>query len=229
MLGMRSRLSCLLGSCLWGSCLLAIPAVTIAQDEQFAGKRIVPVVQEPRHRVVHASADLYLMDVQIQPGDTTLPHTHDSAILYTFLHGPTGPSLGRVSSITRYVDAPFTHEVSNEGPGLLRILALANYGQGRQGKLQAEASFGAPTLENPWFASHRIRLAPGGETAIVTLKNPSVVVQVSDGKVHVTHGDGLIEEMTTRGDWVWRDGGSPFVIRILGKDAQEVVINQARR
>jgi hypothetical protein len=37
---------------LW-SCLMAIPAAALAQDEQFAGKRIVPVVQEPRHRVVY--------------------------------------------------------------------------------------------------------------------------------------------------------------------------------
>jgi hypothetical protein len=76
--------------------------------------------------------------VQIQPGDTTLPHTHDSAILYTHLHGPTGPSSGRVISDTRYVQEPLTHEVSNEGPGLLHILALANYGEGRQSKRQPD-------------------------------------------------------------------------------------------
>jgi hypothetical protein len=213
---------------LW-SCLMAIPAAALAQDEQFAGKRIVPVVQEPRHRVVYQIDDLYLLDVQIQPGDTTLPHTHDSAILYTHLHGPTGPSSGRVISDTRYVQEPLTHEVSNEGPGLLHILALANYGEGRQSKRQPDGTLGAPVLQNPWFASYRIRLRAGEETGLVRLDNPSVVVQVHDGKIHVTREDGLVEEMNALGNWVWRDSSSPFVIRNLDDDAVEVVVNEARR
>lgn len=42
----------------------------------------VPLYQEPRHHVVYDSASMRVHDIQIPPGDTTLFHTHDTAILY---------------------------------------------------------------------------------------------------------------------------------------------------
>ena len=42
----------------------------------------VPLYQEPRHHVVYDSASMRIHDIQIPPGDTTLFHTHDTAILY---------------------------------------------------------------------------------------------------------------------------------------------------
>jgi hypothetical protein len=92
--------------------------------------RVVHILDEPRHRTVYQSDTYRLIDVQINPGDTTLPHTHDSAILYTFISNGQGPLNGRLSSVTTYVDEPFTHRVNNPGPGLFRIIALANSGDG---------------------------------------------------------------------------------------------------
>ena len=42
----------------------------------------VPLSGEPRHHVVYESPALRVHDIQIPPGDTTLFHTHDTAILY---------------------------------------------------------------------------------------------------------------------------------------------------
>ena len=42
----------------------------------------VPLYQEPRHHVVYDSPTMRVHDIQIPPGDTTLYHTHDTAILY---------------------------------------------------------------------------------------------------------------------------------------------------
>ncbi|MFN2446449.1 MAG: hypothetical protein ABR606_12815 [Vicinamibacterales bacterium] len=42
----------------------------------------VPIHQEPRHRVVFEAGSTRVHDVQIPPGDTTLYHVHDTAILY---------------------------------------------------------------------------------------------------------------------------------------------------
>lgn len=42
----------------------------------------VPIVQEPRHKVVFESGTTRIHDVQIPPGDTSLYHVHDTAILY---------------------------------------------------------------------------------------------------------------------------------------------------
>ena len=42
----------------------------------------VPLSGEPRHHVVYESPSMRVHDIQIPPGDTTLFHTHDTAILY---------------------------------------------------------------------------------------------------------------------------------------------------
>jgi hypothetical protein len=64
--------------------------------------RVVQILQEPRHRQVHRDGDIYVLDVQINPGDMTLQHTHDAAILYNFISTGAGPAGGRVSSNTDY-------------------------------------------------------------------------------------------------------------------------------
>lgn len=88
------------------------------------------VYQEPRHRLVLEDEELKLLDVQILPGDTTLNHTHDSPILYTYLNLGNGPVNGRVSANVDYATESYTHNVTNDGDELFRIIALAHYGAG---------------------------------------------------------------------------------------------------
>ncbi len=215
---------------LGGNCLIGVSGA-YAQADEFAGKRVVKILQEPRHRTVHMDENIYLLDVQINPGDMTLPHTHDAAILYTFISNGEGPLFGRVSGNTDYVTENLTHEVSNEGPNLFRIIALTNYGAGLEsidvGKAQGISA--APQVENQWFRSYRLTLDPGDETPMQTLSNPNVVVQVTSGKVHVTREDGITAELLAMGDWAWRDAQSPYKIVNRGDTAVEVVINEARR
>ncbi|MCB1671466.1 MAG: hypothetical protein R3F41_03515 [Gammaproteobacteria bacterium] len=208
---------------------LAGPA--LAQENDWGGQRVVNIRQEPRHRTMHKDGDLYLIDVQINPGDQTLPHTHDSAIMYTFISNGDGPLGGRVSSNTDYVKENYTHQVSNEGPNLFRIIAFANYGSG-QSNLSAGRPAGIsaePQLENEWFRSYRIELAPGETTTLQTHQNPTVVVQVSDGLTHVSRQDGITAELDAMGDWAWRDANSPFQIHNMGAVPVSIVVNEGRR
>jgi hypothetical protein len=206
-------------------------SVINAQENEFSGKRVVPILQEPRHRTVHADGDIYLLDVQINSGDMTLPHTHNAAILYTFISNGEGPLFGRVSGNIDYIEENFTHEVTNEGPGLFRIIALTNYGAGVPSVAAGKARglTVEPDVENPWFRSYRIRLEAGAETAIQTLANPNVVVQVSEGIVHVTRSDGITKELLAMGEWAWREAASPYKIINRGSEAVELVVNEARR
>lgn len=223
----RSQFGLLLLSVL----MLPLAGKSIGQESQFDGKRIVPILQEPRHRTMHVDGDVYLLDVQINPGDMTLPHTHDAAILYTFISNGDGPLYGRVSGNTDYVDENFTHEVANEGTNLFRIIALTNYGAGVQNPATGKASGlrVEPQEENPWFRSYRLKLNPGEETPIQTFANPSVIVQATEGKVHVTRSDGITRELTAMGDWAWRDEKTPYKIINRSSEAIEVVVNEARR
>jgi quercetin dioxygenase-like cupin family protein len=193
--------------------------------------RIVKILQEPRHRQVHRDGDIYVLDIQINPGDMTLQHTHDAAILYNFISSGTGPSGGRVTSNTEYVTKNFTHQVSNEGPGLFRIIALANYGP-PIADLKSDRPTGIssdPQIENAWFRAYSITLEPGKSTEMQTHQNPSLVVQVGDGLVHVTREDGLTSELTAMGSWAWRNARSAYQVKNVGTAPVKIVINEARR
>ncbi|MFK7865772.1 MAG: hypothetical protein AB8B95_16260 [Pseudohongiellaceae bacterium] len=202
-----------------------------AADEPFEGRRVVPILEEPRHRTVYKDGDVYLLDVQINPGDMTLPHTHNAAILYTFISNGEGPLNGRVSGNTDYVENNFTHEVKNEGPGLFRIIALTNYGPGVDLEVDdlpkdVESEIAE---ENPWFRSYRLTLEAGEETTVQTFANPNVIVQVTEGLIHVTRPDGVTSELTEMGHWAWRKEHVPYSVINLSDKAVEVVINEARR
>jgi quercetin dioxygenase-like cupin family protein len=193
--------------------------------------RVVPILQEPRHRQVHRDGDIYVLDIQINPGDMTLQHTHDAPILYNFISSGTGPSGGRVSSNTDYVTKHFTHQVSNEGPGLFRIIAMTNYGPALSDPKgdRPTGATGDAEIENPWFRSYPMTLAPGKSTERETHRNPSLIVQVTEGLVHVTRADGITSELTAMGSWAWRNANSTYQVRNVGTTPVKVVINEARR
>jgi len=193
--------------------------------------RIVQILQEPRHRQVHRDGDIYVLDVQINPGDTTLQHTHDAAILYTFISSGTGPAGGRVSSNTDYATQHFTHQVSNAGPGLFRIIAVTNYGPPLADLKTDRPSgiSGEPEIENPWLRAYVLTLAPGQSTELQTHRNPSIVVQATEGLAHVTREDGITHELTSMGSWAWRNARSAYQVRNVGTVPVKIVINEARR
>jgi hypothetical protein len=193
-------------------------------------QRTVVVHEEPRHRLVHAEGDLKLLDVQIQPGDTTLDHTHVSPIMYTFISSGTGPSGGRVSANTDYLNEHYTHRVSNDGTHLFRIIALAHYGPAASNVAanRPQGLPGEPQLENEWFRSYRLELAPGEQTPVIQTRNPTVVVQVSDGHTEVTKQKGFGADLDGMGDWTWRDANTPFQIRNAGTMPLSVVVNEGR-
>lgn len=200
-------------------------------DGDLCAQRVVVVYEEPRHRVVVDDGDVKLLDVQILPGDTTLLHTHDSPILYTFINTGNGPSGGRVSSNTDYATTPYTHDVTNSGTELFRIIAMAHYGPGEP---EATNSFPdgvrvGPQLENPWFRSYRIELQPGETTPVHRHRHATALVLVTDGRAEVSKEHGFGAELTAMGSWTWRDPESPYSIRNAGTEPIAVVVNEARR
>lgn len=217
----------------------ATPMVSFSQEAVDSKKnpavgdpnRVVKILQEPRHRQVYRDGDIYVLDIQINPGDMTLQHTHDAAILYNFISSGTGPSGGRVTSNTEYVKKNFTHQVGNEGPGLFRIIALTNYGppiadlkSDRPTGIQVE-----PQIENQWLRAYPMTLEPGKSTEVQSHHNPSLIVQVGEGRVHVTREDGITSELNSMGSYAWRDAHSTYQIKNIGMTPAKIVINEARR
>lgn len=197
--------------------------------------RVVPILQEPRHRTMHRmvtdeDAEVRLLDVQINPGDMTLPHTHDAAILYTFISNGEGPLNGRLSSVTRYVDENYTHRVSNPGPGLFRIIALTSYAEPvdeSEGRMP-EGLAAAPDISNGWFRAWRLTLAPGATTGVIQHHHPAFVVQASAGEVQLLRSDGITGELQAAGHWSALSAGQQYTLVNRSEHVVAIVIKEAR-
>jgi len=201
-----------------------------AFESASAEEKVLHLLEEPRHRTVHRQGDLYLLDVQVNPGDTSFQHIHDQAILLTTIHTGRGPANGAVRSIPEYAYEPFIHNVSNDGPGLLRIIALVNGGKGvKDDSDTPEGMRSDPDIENLWFRSYRLKLGPGEQTELQSHDNHTVVVQGSAGVIHITREDGLTRELDSAGNWEWREPGSPFIVKNMGDLPVIVAINEGRQ
>ena len=198
----------------------------------------VPLSGEPRHHVVYESPAMRVHDIQIPPGDTTLFHTHDTAILYVpiarstnrkqVLGGewtggaapaavpPPPPPVperpGPVNSVITYVEKPYTHRVNNVGTTLFRLVGIANRtaGAGAAGASDDVSGLSTkPELENPWYRAHRVVLAPGTSTASHRHATQVVMVMQTAGTVAV---DGKTwSPLNGSGDFVWQAPGSHVV------------------
>lgn len=200
-----------------------------AQQTDFSDEKVVHLLEEPRHRTVHNEGNLYLLDVQVNPGDISFAHVHDQPILLTTIRTGAGPSSAPVRAIPEYYSEPLTHKVSNDGPGLLRIIAFVNGGDGVEGDADApEGMDSDPGVYNPWFRSYEVELGPGEQTEMQTHANHTVVVQRTEGVVHITREDGLTRELNAAGQWEWRLPGAAFMVRNMGNSPVSVAINEGR-
>ncbi|MEX2131906.1 MAG: hypothetical protein WD772_10495 [Pseudohongiellaceae bacterium] len=201
-----------------------------AQEDEFAGEKVVHLLQEPRHRTVHQDGDLYLLDVQVNPGDESFAHVHDQAILLTYISTGAGPRDGSVSANVDYATTAITHKVGNNGPGLLRILAFVNGGNGIMRNNDQPSGFSdAPQVENNWFRSWRFELAPGASTPMQKHQQTGFVAQGTPGVLHVTREDGITSELDAPGDWAWRNANVGYTVKNAGTAPVIVVINEGRR
>jgi quercetin dioxygenase-like cupin family protein len=201
-----------------------IPAAAEAQ-------RTVMVHQEPRHRLVHDDGDIKLLDVQLLPGDTTLNHTHDSPILYTYINLGRGSQNGRVQANMDYLNEPYTHNVTNGGDQLFRIIAMAHYGQPEADSTanRPDGITATPTVENNYFRSYRLELGPGQTTPLHRHRNDVAVVLVTDGRAEVSKENGFGAELEQQGAWTWREAESGYTITNPGSAPIVVVVNEGRR
>ncbi|MGD9904136.1 MAG: hypothetical protein AB7U83_11780 [Vicinamibacterales bacterium] len=210
----------------------------------------VPLSGEPRHHVVYESASVRIHDIQIPPGDTTLYHTHDTAILYvpiarsttrsqvlgaewsggaaaTPAPAPAAARPQRVNSVTTYVDKPYTHRVNNVGATLFRLIGIANRTTGAAAAADDVSGLSAtPELENSWYRAHRVVLEPGAATKAHRHATPVVVVMQTPGTV-VSESPAW-SPLNGPGDYTWHSGGGEHLLRNRGADAVELVEVEVR-
>jgi len=225
----KKRLACtaLLSFC----CAFGVLTAPHASAQQQANaERVVHLLQEPRHRTVKQDGGVFLLDVQLNPGDTSFQHTHNQAILLTYISDAEGPRFGEVAARTEYASNPLTHAVDNPGPNLLHIMALVNDNPPVPNDFDDSPAgiVMEPQIENRWFRSFRVELQAGEASRLIIHQNPVAVILGDGDLLHVTREDGIISELDKPGDWAWRGAGSGYVLRNEGTAPCTVIINEAR-
>ncbi len=211
-------------------------------------QRVVMVHEEPRHRLVHDTPDLRVLDVQIQPGDTTLYHTHDSPITYVTIGtsstdqmalggawNNTQPSnippgrIGAVRAVQSYAEQPLTHRVTNVGRTLFRLIAIPSRRLGTE-----TAAAPPPTLpgvlvsETRWFR-HAILAVVGNEASReYEAHAPTVLVMIHNGRVLVERGDGWITSLEAAGQSTVISEGERYWIRNGIEKNSDIAIVEVR-
>jgi len=218
------------GGVLLASLLAGTPLSASAQQEATA-ERTVHLLQEPRHRTVVQDGGVFLLDVQLNPGDSSFAHTHNQAILLTYITDEDGARHGEVVARTEYASRPLTHVVDNPGPNMIHIMAMVNdnppvpvdFDDAPSGMSKE------PQIENRWFRSYRLELQPGETTQLLTHQNPVAIILGDGEALHVTREDGITHELDKPGDWAWRAAGSSYQISNVGDTPSAVVVNESRR
>lgn len=179
--------------------LLALASVT-------AGQSIVPVYEEPFHRLVFDSDDYKILDILIPPGGTTLYHRHAEPTFYITLNRtavkaqPLGgewsdPSAATAlpGSVSHNDDSrrePFAHRVNNVGNEGFHLMLITNdRREPLAPDLDVLASMpGAPGVASEYFTQSRIDLAPGMPLDWPGVRHPIIIVLATSTHV-VVHGN----------------------------------------
>lgn len=171
--------------------LLWLANLAVAED------KVVPIDQEPRHKLVFASEVLRIFDTKIPAGDVTLFHTHLADSVFICIDGGETQSEEPGKEITKrppfksgeawyraHTKTPLTHRVTNLGKSDVRILDIE--------ALQAPAESGdaltalppmyTPVLENDRVRVTRLKLIKGEKSVERTLTRPALVVVVKASK-----------------------------------------------
>lgn len=179
--------------------------------------------QEPSHQLVFEQEHLRILDVRVVPGVTSEYHSHHFATVYLMLQDalmqsqdegqewsaraertlqPPGALVDRAD----YYFSNTYHRVKNCDDQTLHLLAVVN----SAARANASVPQPAASIDHPWFVEHRLKLAPGASSNVLSFLNDTVVAQYRDGMAHVLE-DGVIHgHRSTAGAWSLHESGSRF-------------------
>jgi hypothetical protein len=216
------------------TCLLMSQQL-FAQPQQ----TVVPIEQEPLHRIVFQNKNVRIIDCIIPPGDLTLFHTHlfDSVTVALSDGRATNEIQGKpqnqFTAITGQVffnkgtNAPYTHRVGNLGTTSLRLMASE--------VLASSASRGVPAaldtvaghklmLENDVIKVYRVSVDPKQSTGIRSRTLPWLRISVSQSTISIQEPGRNIQTLETKpGDYCWYEGPTADSIENVGSTKYEAI------
>ena len=181
------------------------------------------VYEEPFHHLVFENKMVRILDVQLQPGDTSAFHSHADPISYVAINGShiwLDPGKGEsplrrprtvflkdnyIGSHISYRESSFVHRIANAGMDYFRLIAVENLFTSHRpdANISIPGDMGEVILHNDYFLIMKIVIDAGKELQWDN-KAPAVIILKSKTPVTVhTEKDTELEEP---GDWVWLDG-----------------------
>jgi len=207
--------------------------------------KVVAIEQEPRHKPVFKEGTVRILDVRIPPGDVTLYHTHDTAILYVPISvSPTDSQiLGQewlgvkpgdrsrfegvaVATDTSYALRPVTHRVKNVGDRPFRLIGITNAAM--PAEPAKESPPGTALHTSRWYAATQLAVAPGSTSDWQVAAKPTVVVLPGAGRVRLEQDRGA-SDMAEAGAWGFVPAGSRYRLSNAGTEGTAVLVVQANR
>jgi hypothetical protein len=231
------------------SSFLVIAFVLLTSNCRRVEGPVVSVHEEPRHHLVHDDEVVRILDVQIQPGDTTLYHTHDAPTFYVAIaFSPTdvqpfggewegvlasddpGWGPGDVACNIDYADQPVTHRVRNVGASLFRLVAVINK-RNQPSERLAQHDIPLPgeiETDNPWFCQSRVTIAPFESVGLQHADFPTIVIQPSPGSLEFLLHPHTRKLMASPGGFAVADPGQSFDVTNRGSSPAATVIIRLR-
>ena len=200
-----------------------------------AAPTVIPVYEEPRHRLVYEKGDYRIINVSIPAGDTSLYHHHQNPTLFVMLSGAlmrnqnlggewTDPGPTMVTKVGAFVfmdyPKPQDHRVQNTDHQSFQAIGVINSGNGSGSSVTLSQM---PEVDNRWFNGYRFKLAGGEKSAVHHHQYPVLVVQVGNGHSDVIERGYPTAEKTVAGNWSTHEAGVDHILQNLGNGEIELV------
>jgi quercetin dioxygenase-like cupin family protein len=185
---------------LWFSVAPSIVLLTLFAAQESSAPAPVPVEEEPHHHLLLKNDNLLVMRVTLQPGESSLYHTHSVDDVAVWLghsnaaqqlpnepeSAPAEQKPGNISLRTLH-ETPFTHRVHNLGPGLFDVLDVEIL---HRPEHPSAAVAGPVAGENPSARVYKWTLGPGAETPMHTHERPYLIVAATQFELKTIAPDG---------------------------------------
>ncbi|AKJ30131.1 hypothetical protein [Caldimonas brevitalea] len=216
----------------------------VSADELSRHEEVVPIEQEPNHRLVLNRDALRVFDVSFVPGATSLWHRHDKDSVLLCIDGANMPAEepGKPLQLRPpiqsgqiyyrgYAREPYVHRIRNADKTVFRILDIE--------VLSPPRPAGAPlaALDSPWqviidndrVRVSRIALAPRKGAAPVRFTGPRLFVAMTDG-LYAIEGNAQPERrlVVRRGDLFAMDTAGTETLRNLAETGLELVVVEVK-
>jgi hypothetical protein len=207
--------------------LALLPFLAVALS---AAEQPIPVQQEPFHKTTFENRVLRVIDVQVPAGKVTKYHVHvlPSVVVYLTKSTNKSQTWGETTTSPRSVSpgesryAPYdvkslTHQVTNPGPGLFRVLDIELLGAVHGNTTTALAQPGLKLAwEEPRVRTYNLSIAPGARASLPGRPGGYLLIGIS--------GAAKAKRELRNGEFEFYDGGAKIDVNNTGMEPAELVL-----